>query len=269
MVDALAIEQLMAEVIKKPKYSGIAMELIRRIGELELQKRQNFKEAVKETLTKLHQLGGVFLEEGLDFFHWNSELAQLPSSLKDAQVKSFCLEKMKGHASTNERLPYIEEFHQICLQSIAPIHSVLDLGCGIHTLALPWIPLAADPMYLGIDIFKEMTDFDQRFLQHVHLRGRVLHSDFLGSLPKQQYQLALGLKIVPLIDQISRSITRDWLENIPAQHILISFPTASLGGKGKGMRANYSQRFAQLTSSSHWRIEQFEFPTELAFLLHR
>ena len=267
MADIHQLEQLTTEVQKKPKYAGMAIEIIQRIGEQELQKRSSLKEAVKGTLSKLHQIGGAYLEHRPDFSDWLSKLESLPGTLDSMEVREFCLEKMQGHASTNERLPFIKEFYQNCLKSIAPIHSLLDLGCGINPLALPWMPLADDPMYLGIDIFKDMTDFDQRFLQHVHLRGRVICKDFLERLPRQQYQLALGLKIIPLIDQIGKAITRPWLESIPAENILLSFPKYSLGGKGKGMRDNYNERFNQLTSGSSWKIETFEFPTELAFLL--
>ncbi len=269
MAEAEKIEQIMAEVAKKPKYAGISTDIIQRIATLEMQKRKNLKEAVKGTLAKLHQLGGAYLEQRPDFTQWSREIAELPEDLRATEVNDFCLEKMRGHASTSERLPFIDEFYQTCLQSIAPIQSVLDLGCGIHPLALPWIPLAEDPMYLGMDIFKEMTDFDQRFLQQVRLRGRVLHADFLGNLPKQRYQLALCLKVIPLIDQVSQGITRTWLESLPAEHILVSFPTASLGGRGKGMPAHYRERFEQLTTNNQWRVETFEFPSELAFLLRR
>lgn len=269
MADREQVEQVVAEVMKKPKYAGIAVEIMRRVAALELQKRKKLKEAVKGTLAKLHQLGGAYLEQKPDFAEWSREIMLLPQELGAAEIKLFCLRKMQEHASTSERLPFINEFYQSCLQSIAPIQSMLDLGCGIHPLALPWMPLAEDPMYLGMDIFKEMTDFDQRFLQHVRLRGRVLHADFLGSLPRQHYQLALCLKIIPLIDQVSQGITRAWLESIPAEHILISFPATSLSGRGKGMPDHYRERFAQLTTKSQWQVEAFQFPTELAYLLHR
>lgn len=265
--DINKIVKIVGEVMRKPKYAGISTDIIQRIAALELQKRKTTKEAVKGTLTKLHQLGGAYLEQRPDFAQWSQEIAELPEDLRAVEVMDFCLEKMKGHASTSERLPFIDEFYQTCLQSIAPIQSVLDLGCGIHPLALPWMPLAEDPMYLGMDIFKEMTDFDQCFLQQVRLRGRVLHGDFLGNLPKQRYQLALCLKVIPLIDQVSQGITHAWLESIPAEHILVSFPTASLSGKGKGMPAHYSERFAQIISKENWHMETFKFPSELAFLL--
>lgn len=263
------LDQLVLEVQKKPKYADIAPDLMRRIGKQELLKRSSLKESIKFTISKLHQIGGAFLEHHPDYGAWKAELDKLPADIHSVEIKNFCLEKMREHASTNERLSFIEEFYKTCLQSLAPIHSILDLGCGINPMALPWMPLAPDPMYLGIDVFKEMTDFNQRFLQHFHLRGRVICSDFLGILPKQKYQLALALKVLPLIDQIGKTLTRPWMESLPAENILVSFPKHSLGGRGKGMRDNYSERFNQVTIGSGWKINRIEFSTELAFLLHR
>ena len=80
--------------------------------------------------------------------------------------------------------------------------------------------------------------------------------------------MALALKIIPLIDQIEKEYTRQWLENIPADHVLISFPVFSLSGKGKGMLENYTMRFTEMIEGGNWKMERFEFSTELVFLLH-
>jgi 16S rRNA (guanine(1405)-N(7))-methyltransferase len=269
MTEINRLDQLTAEIQKKPKYAKISIEIIHRIGEQELKKRSSLKEAVKGTLSKLHQIGGAYLEHRPDFSAYLTELAGIPEELNSEAVKIFCQEKMKEHASTFERLPFLKEFYQVCLNSIAPVHSILDLGCGINPLALPWMPLAVDPMYLGMDIFNDMAEFDQRFLQHVHLRGRVLCKDFLNHLPRQQYQLALVLKVIPLIEQISKTAARPWLESIPAENLLVSFPKYSLSGKGKGMRETYAKRFTQLIQGSNWKIMPFEFQTEFAILLSR
>ena len=268
MTDMDMLNSLVAAVVKKTKYSTICADFIRRIGEQEITKRASLKEAIKSTCSKLHQVGGAFLENHPDFFQWLIQLEALPQDIYSKEIKQFCREKMQAHASTCERLPIIEEFFQRCLRSLAPIHSILDLGCGLNPLALPWMPLAKDPMYQGIDIFTDMTGYDQQFLQHIRLRGKVRCADFMDDLPKQRFQVALALKIIPLIDQIEKENTRQWLENIPADNLLVSFPIFSMSGKGKGMLENYTMRFTQLIKGGNWKMERFEFSTELAFLLH-
>ncbi len=268
MTDLDKLNSLVTAVVKKSKYRTICVDFIRRIGEQEIAKRASLKEAIKSTCSKLHQVSGAFLENHPDFSQWLTQLHALPQDIYSIEIKQYCREKMQAHTSTYERLPTIDDFFRRCLRSLAPIHSLLDLGCGLNPLALPWMPLGKDPMYHGIDIFADMTGFDQQFLQHTLLRGMVSCADFLGKLPKQRFQVALALKIIPLIDQIEKEHTRQWLENIPADHLLVSFPIFSLSGKGKGMLENYTIRFAQMIEGGNWKMERFDFSTELAFLLH-
>ncbi len=268
MIDLDQLNSLLAAVEKKTKYNTICEDIIRRIGEQEIAKRASLKEAIKGTCSKIHQVGGAFMENRPDFSRWLTELETLPQDIHSAEIKQYCQEKMQAHASTSERLPILEIFFQRCLESLAPIHSLLDMGCGLNPLALPWMPLAKDPMYQGMDIFSDMTHFDQLFLQHIRLRGKVNCADILNEPPRQRFQVALILKIIPLIDQLEKDRARQWLENIPASHLLVSFPIFSLSGKGKGMLENYSTRFTQMVEEGDWKMERFEFSTELAFLLH-
>lgn len=268
MADLDRLDLLIAAVGKKPKYRTVCLDFIRHIGGQEIAKRTSLKEAIKSTCSKLHQVSGAFLENRPDFLQWLTELHALPEDIYSEIIKQYCQEKMRSHSSTNERLPILNEFFHKCLKSLAPIHSLLDLGCGLNPLALAWMPLAKDPMYLGIDVLADMTGFDQQFLQHTRIRGRVICKDFLGVLPKQHFQVALVLKIIPLIDQIEKENTRQWLENIPADHLLVSYPVYSLSRKGKGMLENYTMRFMKMIEGGNWKMERFEFSTELAFLLH-
>ena len=268
MTDSDKLDSLVAAVVKKLKYSTICMDFIRRIGEQEIAKRASLKEAIKSTCSKLHQVGGAFLENRPDFPQWLTELEALPEDIHSVKIKQYCQEKMRAHASTNERLPILDEFFQRCLEHLAPIHSLLDLGCGLNPLALPWMPMVKDSIYQGNDIFADMTHFDQQFLQHNHLRGRVNCADILKDPPRQRFQVAFALKIIPLIDQIEKEHTRQWLESIPADYLLVSFPIFSLSGKAKGMLENYSMRFTQMIENGNWKMDRFEFSTELAFLLH-
>jgi len=63
---------------------------------------------------------------------------------------------------------------------------------------------------------------------------------------------------------------RKLLAAIPAQHLLVSFPAHSLGGREKGMVAHYEAHFRDLLRALPWRVEErLLFPGELVFLLSR
>ncbi|MGZ3612068.1 MAG: 16S rRNA methyltransferase, partial [Ktedonobacteraceae bacterium] len=59
------------------------------------------------------------------------------------------------------------------------------------------------------------------------------------------------------------------LESINADHLVVSFPARSLGGKSKGMAANYESRFYKLVEHEPWSIQRLEFPGELVFLVSK
>jgi 16S rRNA (guanine(1405)-N(7))-methyltransferase len=77
------------------------------------------------------------------------------------------------------------------------------------------------------------------------------------------------LKIIPCLEQLDKNLPQKLLREVNAKHILVSFPVASLGGKGKGMRDNYEKHFLELTTDWPGSIKRFEFYSELAFLLTR
>jgi len=149
------------------------------------------------------------------------------------------------------------------------VTSLLDLACGLNPLALPWMPLAADAPYYACDIYSGQMEFLNRFLAHLGRPGRTELCDLTTELPAQPVQVALLLKTIPCLEQVDKSIGTRLLEGIPAEHLLVSFPVASLGGRGKGMLENYEAHFIQLTAGRGWLIQRFEFSSELAFLVSR
>jgi 16S rRNA (guanine(1405)-N(7))-methyltransferase len=77
------------------------------------------------------------------------------------------------------------------------------------------------------------------------------------------------LKTIPCLEQIDKAIGPRLLDQVPAEHLLVSFPAQSLGGRSKGMVQNYEAHFREMLAGKPWRAQRFEFSTELAFLLSR
>lgn len=75
------------------------------------------------------------------------------------------------------------------------------------------------------------------------------------------------MKTLPLLEQIEHGLSQKILENLNAEHILITYPLRSLGGRKKGMEETYRSQFDQLVAGRNWRIQEFTFPNEVAFLV--
>jgi 16S rRNA (guanine(1405)-N(7))-methyltransferase len=282
------IAELIQAVQSSQKYSAISEDMIRSIGLRELAARRNLKEAIKATKNKLHQVAGAYLDARLPYDEWLALLSETRRqadedagkrvdigiddsqfSIFNSQFKTACRTIMLHHASTRERLPILERFYATTLASLGPVRSVLDLACGLNPLALPWMPLASDARYYACDIYADMIAFLNGFFAQASVHGHARICDLAAGAPDEQVDLALVLKALPPLDQQAKHAGRDLLRALNAQHILVSFPAQSLGGRGKGMAENYEQRFRALAEAEGWVIERFVFPTELAFLVRK
>ena len=266
-----SINELLTAVTQSPKYRTIAPDLIRRVGAAELAKRRSFKEAVKGTKNKLHQVGGAYWDTAVDY---PKALTRLQNAEDEKTRRQICRDLMRLHTSTRERLPILDEFYATILAGLPPIHSVIDVACGLNPLAIPWMPLAADVVYHAYDIYGDMLVFLQEYFGLVGINGRTHHQDILSQPPAEPADLALILKTLPCLEQAEKGAAARLLGSIQARHMLISYPAQSLGGRGKGMVENYEAQFwglvngqPEAASGRNWHITRYEFATELAFLI--
>lgn len=259
----------MDAVLKSPRYREISPELVRSIGQDELMKRPSLKEAIKATKNKLHQVGGAYLNSRMEYRLWLEELTHAAMAGNREVFRSVCLNIMAHHASTRERLSFLERFYKEALAGLPPVNSVLDVACGLNPLALPWMGLPSDAMYVAIDIYADMIAFLNDFFRIAHISGYAKSADVLKSIPNQPFDLAFVLKAIPCLEQVDKSAGKILLDAIQANTLLVSFPAHSLGGYSKGMPANYGRHFHELAAGRNWDIRRLEFPGELVYIIQR
>ena len=269
MPDDAQVEALAESVQANRKYTNITASLVQRLSQSALDRGLSGKAAVKDVRNKLHQVGGAYFKQSPDYTAATEQLASLPNDFHAPEVKSFCLTQMQSHASTAERLSILPEFFQTCLASIAPVTSVLDLACGLNPLALPWMPLAEGCTYQACDIYLDMMAFVDTFLGHFLPGSQAFPCDLVSGPPQTQFKVAFLLKTIPCLEQVDKQIGLSLLEQIQADHILVSFPAKSLGGRNKGMPEFYRDHFYALIEGRPWQVQEFSFPTEIAFLVSK
>lgn len=267
MPDEAQIAQLVKEVQSGRKYASISTDLIRKLAGISLEKGLKGKAAAKDIRNKLHQVGGAYFKHQPDYVGAMDTLARLPEDLHNEIIQQYCRTQMGLHASTAERLPILPDFFKTCLEPIAPVTSVLDLACGLTPLAIPWMPLADHFTYDACDIYSDMLIFLQSFFNHCRIDGKAGECDLVGQPPTQEAQVAFLLKTIPCLEQVDKRIGLPLLEAIHSDHILVSFPSASLGGRKKGMPEFYRDHFMNLIEGKPWLIREFSFESELAFLV--
>jgi 16S rRNA (guanine(1405)-N(7))-methyltransferase len=263
------LQRLVDAVTASPRYAAISLELVRSVGARELQKRRNFKEAVKHTRSKLHQVGVAYQEGGMDYASWQLELSHLPADMSSVELRDYCLRVMAAHASTRERLPILELFYQEIFSQLPTVQSILDVACGLNPLCLPWMRLEKSTRYYACDIYEDMVGFVNYFLAFVGVSGGAEIRDLTARIPEVEVDLALVLKTLPCLEQLDKSVTPRLLQGLRAKFILVSFPAQSLGGRAKGMPQFYEAQFLKQVENLPFRVSTLSFKTELAFLLER
>ncbi|HEY9122148.1 MAG TPA: hypothetical protein VIM80_04050 [Brevefilum sp.] len=267
MTDQADIENLVKKVQANKKYEAITPDLVRRLSESAIARGFSGKSAVKDVRNKLHQIGGAYFKQRIDYSKWLDELMETEKNPKSNQLRQICTRMMGLHASTAERLPILENFFKTCLEPISPVESILDLACGLNPLAIPWMPLQTGFTYHACDIYMDMLSLVQSFFDHLEIVGTTEACDLVGEVPAKPAQIAFLLKSIPCLEQVDKEIGLLLLEKVQAEHILVSFPIQSLGGRNKGMPDFYKDHFYEMISGKAWVIKKFTFQTEMAFLV--
>ncbi|MBC7527390.1 MAG: hypothetical protein H7308_07545 [Chthonomonadaceae bacterium] len=262
------LQNVLASLGESRKYRDLAPDLLSRIVTSELALSRSEKETIKAVKGALHQICGAYFGDAPPFSKWATALQESEKSEEELQI--FALGAMKTHASTRERLPLLSTFYAHLLREISPIHSVLDLACGLNPLALSSMPLSPDCRYFATEIHGGLTDFLEIWFRANKIEGRAILQDSVIPPALPPVQIAFVQKFLPVVEQQRKGASLPFLMAIQAQFLLVTFPTKTLGGKSCGMAGNYSARFLELISEAPFDlIEQTRLDTELCFLLKR
>ncbi len=264
------VEQIVQAVLTSPRYRHLHAGAVRDVARQEARKQRSLVEAIKATKSKLHQISGAYLAHGTPpYADWLEMLRAATTTGAPELMRIGCRTIMRAHASTRERLPILEAFYQETLGNLGPIKSVLDLGCGLNPLAQPWMPLAPDAVYYACDLDAQLVAFIEEALKILGRPGQATVCNLLEGAPQQPVDVALALKLLPCLEQLEKTASLRLLESVQARHVIVSFPVQSLGGRSKGMRANYEARFQAMIGQTSWQMQRLAFRSELAFVVQK
>ena len=258
--------RLIAAVMNSAKYADLDLNLVESVARGEAAKGRSFKETVKATRNKLHQVAAVYLGDRPDYAAW---LVRLTAADDETARREELRTLMARHASTRERLPLLDTFYATVLADLGPIQTIMDLACGLNPLAWTWMPLAAGATYHALDVFGEQAAFLNAALALGGLDGRAGVWNLMDGPPPVRADVALLLKAIPCLEQLDKGIGPRLVEGIDAPVLVVSYPARSLGGRAKGMVETYARQFDTLVAGHDWRVTRFDFATELVFRIER
>ena len=273
------LERVLETVFAARKYGSVHPGLARAIAAAELDKGRSLKEAVKATKNQLHQSATVYFRQNPDYDETVRQLQAVIGSIdcgRDAyahsdneSVRPLLRRIMGAHASTYERLPLLDTIYGQIFQRLPPVNSALDVACGLHPLARPWMPLPPDLAYTAYDIFADQIDFINRFFGVMGYAGVAVQRNALEDMSAPAADIAFLLKTLPCLEQIESGAGRRLLHQIDAPILVVSFPSHSLAGRKKGMADHYAAYFDAITEGSGWQVESLTYPSELVYIVRK
>ncbi len=263
-VSPAAVAEVVAAVQQGAKYATVDAGLVAALASQELAKGRRPKDAIKEVKGRLHQSVAAYHAGRPDFDAWQNRLVQAAG---EDELRAACRDIMAAHHSTRERLAFLDEFYRTVLGDLGAIETLLDLGCGLNPLALPWMGLPVTATYVACDVDYTQMAFLDWWLAWRRQPGRAFVHNLLTGVPQPAapVDIALLLKIVPCLEQQDRRLGERLLDELHARVLVISFPAQSLGGRRKGMVDTYARRMDELLAGRSWRVERFDFPSEVFF----
>lgn len=260
---------VIARVAVSRRYRWVAEAVVERLADEELPKARNLADAEKRVKRRLHQIFGAYTGQA-EYSRLLLALSTAHASGDPQQLRAACRAAMAEHASTRERLPILDVFYERILEITGPLSSVVDIACGLNPLAAPWMRLPDGATYSAYDIDSGLVGLADGFLDLLDLPGTRALRDVVTSPPDDTCDLALLLKSVPCIDQQAPAAAANLLRTMSARArwLVVSFPTQSLGGRGKGMARTYQARFDALCDELGWsNVERIELAGELVFVV--
>jgi 16S rRNA (guanine(1405)-N(7))-methyltransferase len=270
------LDRIVAAVATSKKYRSICADTIRRIAERELASRGTVKAAAKATKRRLHQVYGAF-EHDFDHEAAYQRLRNAYELGSDEEIKAACRHVMGQHSSTRERLPILDRFYRELFAITGRPSLLLDLGCGLNPLALPWMDTVAPQgsgqipgiRYVPLDIDTDRVRFLNRYLALAGLEPLARCQDILSHPPEDAADVALLLKMSPTLERQEAGTTLGLIEQLTAPYVVVSFAVKSLGGREKGMVEHYQQQFLGWLRERQWPAEELVFDSELVFIVTR
>lgn len=260
--------EIVERVLRSARYRDVDRNLVERLAGEEVGRSRSSDEAVKRVKRRLHQAVGAFRGRA-SADPLRAVRAAWHGATDDAPLRDACADVLRGHASTRERVPYLAEFWSDIWSIAGTPGRLLDLGCGLGPLGLPWMGLSRDAHYLAADVDRRPLAVVDAFLDLVGQPHEVRELDLVAVGPGVPADVALLLKLVPTLDRQDPTAAVRLLAALEARHAVVSFPRRSLGGRGKGMEATYRQRLASLVEACGRvrEVGEASVPNELVFVL--
>ncbi|MFH1174085.1 MAG: hypothetical protein V1725_03075 [archaeon] len=213
---------------------------------------------IKEVRSILHETYGMFVlektgqkEKLLDKYVRH----ELSLDALDAALLSL-------HRSSKERLPFYPRLYAELFAIIGMPNSVVDLAAGMNPCSYGF--LGCSPHYIAVELSKTHCTFLNTYFARTKRNGEARAQDLTRGKERIVGDLCLLFKTVDTLESLERGSSIRVLQRIHAKHVVLSFPTRSLGGKRLAIREPWILKHIPYSV-----VGMVELPNERCYVLTR
>ncbi|MEW6747675.1 MAG: hypothetical protein AB1486_33515 [Planctomycetota bacterium] len=245
------------------KYGRFCDETLQRVADWAVRRAVSDKDAYERAKRKLHQACGAFLTRR-DLGRAGETLASLRHDMEPEELRETCTDLLRCHVSTRARIPMLETLYTQLFAVTGMPASVLDIGCGLHPAALPWMGLSKETCYLAIDADRALAALVGELFRRLRVPGKARAQDVIVEPPRERADLVFLLELLPALEQQEKGAGFRLLEQLDFSSAIVSFPTRTLSGRAKNLSEHHARLLMSLAERCHWKSTPIRFPSEPA-----
>ncbi len=261
------IQSLIKKIQSSRKYRdrGLSPTTIEDLIRQEAPGQNSEKRLLKAVRRKLHNIVAPYLGEP-DYQVWRAELSRLPSNQPHhPDVENFCHNMLTEHASTKERLPFLDQIYSAIFDLTGKPDILLDLACGLHPLSFPWMALSSSTHYYAYDIIQPRIDFINTFFEHVGLLPLAANQDILANPPQVEANLAFFFKEAHRFEKRQHGCNQNFWRSLKVKTLIVSLPVENLDGTHSLL--DQHRRLVQNNLSPDKSFQELMIGNEVFFLI--
>lgn len=266
-IDETTVQALIAKVLdtKKYRYSGLNPDTIEDLIYKEAPHHTTAKQILKAVRRKLHNIVAPYLGEP-NYAALKKDLQQIEdASLHSPDLISFCQHVLSQHASTAERIPVMSEFYSRLFSTVGQPQSILDLACGLHPLAFPWMGLPTTVNYHAYDIIQPRIDFINQFFTKLGMKPLAENRDILVNPPTQHADLGLFFKEAHRFEKRQPGCNQAFWDSLKVSCLAVSLPARNLSGTHNLIHTHRNLIDANLPENR--QVREITVGNEIVFLI--
>lgn len=261
-MEAVVIDAITSQIRKTQKYSALNESTVRHIVEKFAKKYRKESEVFDQSKNLLHRIWGSYYSTRPDFKKLVKKLTAGELNITDTA---------RIHTSSLERTKIREELFKDVFAITGQVKTIADFGCGLNPLFTMTLPELKDiERYDAYDIDTEEIAFLNEVFIHDGKKSFRAHvGDLTLEVPRTHYDLALLLKLVPVLEMIEKDCTKRILDSINATLIVISFPSTSLSQKKHNMGDFYEENFGRNLDDWGYSFQIKKYSGEIVFYIEK